>query len=180
MRWTADTYIQINSYISPHWGLKVPSGVQFSLYVHLSVSLSGRLHRFLVINRVDRNCAQCMRPQATGSHPLSDNIICPSVHMSSCPRSFYDFLFVLISSVGVHHCNIFIPTLGSEGPQWVTFKLICPSVCLSVYPSVKPSIGLSVSLSVCPPICPYVCPLSHAFYFLLFQPSPVVCHFSLA
>ena len=63
---------------------------------------------------------------------LSDSIICPSV----CPvvrRNFAIFVSVLISSVGVQRSNAFIPTLGSEGPQWGLGKIIYLSVSLSLY-----------------------------------------------
>ena len=37
-----------------------------------------------------------MRPQATGSNPLSGSIICPSVGPSGRPRAFYDFMSVCL------------------------------------------------------------------------------------
>ena len=45
---------------------------------------------------------------------------------------FWVFLFVFISSVGVQCRGAFIPILGSEGPRWCPFELICISLCLSV------------------------------------------------
>ena len=45
------------------------------------------------------------------------------------------FVFVLISSVGVQHCNAFIPTLGLEGPQWGPIEIIFLSVRLSAVTS---------------------------------------------
>ena len=40
--------------------------------------------------------------------------------------------FVLTPSVGVQRRAAFIPTLGSEGPQWHPVKLVCISVSLSL------------------------------------------------
>ena len=85
-------------HLSPHWGLKDPSGVQLSLYlcmclsVHMSVAPSVTLSHFMVVRitfwqskRVVRNCTQRMRPQASCSNPLSGSIICPFVCLSVCP-----------------------------------------------------------------------------------------------
>ena len=99
----------------------------------LSVSLYNRPRRFLAIIRAACNCAQRMRPQATGSNPLSGSIICPSVRLSGRMRQFCNFgIFVLISSVGVQRHDAFTPTLGSKGSMWGPVELICPSVSLSI------------------------------------------------
>ena len=73
--------------------------VQSSLYVHLSLCpsicistfYSCHPHRFLVTIFAAHNCAQRIRPQAMGAHPLSCIIVCSSVHTSSCPYDFCDF-----------------------------------------------------------------------------------------
>ena len=90
----------------PQWG---PVELLY-LSVRLSVSLYGCPHQFLAIIHAARNCAQRMRPQATGSNSLSGSIICPSVRASVCPS--------------VH---------SSVPPSVRT------SVHLSVHPSVHPS-----------------------------------------
>ena len=36
-----------------------------------------------------------------------------------------------ITSVGVQRTNAYIPTLGSEGPQWGKIKPMCPYIYLS-------------------------------------------------
>ena len=133
------------------------------LSVCLSVSLSGRPCRFLAIICADRNFAQGMQPQATGSNPLSGSIIFPSVRQSVCPvfcpvvcpfvrlvvrGPFAIFLSIFnsfntiemitvtititITSVGVQRHDAFIPTLGSEVPQWGPVNLIFSSVSLYV------------------------------------------------
>ena len=68
--------------------------------------------------------------------------VCPSVHLSGNLWEFYDFIFVLISSVGVQRRDTFIPTLGSEGPQWGPDKLICPYLSLFLYLSVRSSAAM--------------------------------------
>ena len=42
---------------------------------------------------------------------------------------------ITITSVGFQRCNAFIPTLGSEGPQWGPVKLMCLSLRLYVWSS---------------------------------------------
>ena len=125
----------INFY--PHWVPKYPSGVYLSLYVFISVSLSGPLRLFLVIIWSARNCVQRMRPQAKVSNILSGSIIFPSAHPSVCPvicGPFAFFVFVLISIVLVHRCNAFIPQWGTVKliPQWGTVKVIYLPLCLVV------------------------------------------------
>ena len=47
--------------------------------------------------------------------------------MSVCPvvcRPFANFVYVLISSVRVQHCDEFIPTLMFVGTQWIPVKII--------------------------------------------------------
>ena len=82
--------------------------LSISLSLRLSVSVSGHPRRFLVIIRAARNCMQRMQTQATESNPLSGSIIFPSVHPSDCLRYFFNFLLVLISSVGVQPHDTFI------------------------------------------------------------------------
>ena len=67
------------------------SGFQLSLYVLLSISLSGCPRRFLENISMARHCAQRMQPQAMGSNTLSGSIICISVRPSSCTRDFCGF-----------------------------------------------------------------------------------------
>ena len=113
------------------------TGVQSSLYVrpylcssvYLSVSLSGHPRQFLEIIRAACNFTHSMQPQSTGSNPLSGSIICPSVHPSGHLQAVCGFLFVLIYSVGVQRCDVFIPTLVYKGPQWGPVKIISTSVC---------------------------------------------------
>ena len=81
--------------LSPHWGPKDPGGFHPSLYL----SQSGHLRRFWAIICAARNCAQRMRPRATGKNPPSGSIIFPSVCPVTC-GSFSIFLFILISSGG--------------------------------------------------------------------------------
>ena len=108
-----------------------------SLYLYLSVHTSVRPCHFWAIIHVARNCAQCMRPQTTGSNPLSGSIICPSVR-PVVRGPFVVFVFVLISSVGVQRRNSFIPTLGSGGHQWGPVEIVCLSICPSVSPPLCP------------------------------------------
>ena len=92
------------STISPNWIPNDLSRVQSRLYVCLSISISGHPCHFLVIVRVDCNCRQWLRMQATGSNTLSGSIICPSIH-PVVHGSFAIFGFVLIFSVGVQCCD---------------------------------------------------------------------------
>ena len=41
---------------------------------------------------------------------------------------------ITITGVRVQRCNTFIPTLGSEGPQWDPVELICLSISLFGHP----------------------------------------------
>ena len=129
----------------PHNGVQLSLYVCLSVYLFLclSVSLSGRPRRVLVIIHAARNCAHRMRLQAMGLNTLSDDIICPSIHssirLSVFPSGhpvvrgpFAIFVFMLISCVGVQHWDAFIPTLGSEGPHWDPVDIIWLSLCLSV------------------------------------------------
>ena len=50
---------------------------------------------------------------------------------------------ITITSVGVQCQGAFIPTLGSEGPQWGPGMLMGMSLCLSVCPSLFISVSLS-------------------------------------
>ena len=75
----------------PQWGSFKLICTSASLLLCISVSLSGRLPHLLVIIHSSRNCAQRMRPQATGSNHLSGSIICPSDGLYGCPRAFCDF-----------------------------------------------------------------------------------------
>ena len=126
----------------PTLGSKTPVGSsQAYMYVFLSLCLSGCPRRFLAIICAARNCAQRMQLQTTGSISLNGSIICPSVCLSGRPQAFCavcmsvclyvflqvfcDFLFVFISSLGCQHRYAFILTLGSEGPQWGPFNIIC-------------------------------------------------------
>ena len=103
--------------------------------------LSSCPHRFLIIIHVARNYVQRMRPQATGSNNLRCSIIFPSAR-PVLREHFAIFVFVSISSVGVHCRDEFIPTLGYEGSQKGPFKLI--------YLSFLMYLCLFVSLSLCP------------------------------
>ena len=61
----------------------------------MSVSMSGHPRQFLAIIIAAHNCAQRMRPQATGSNSLSGIITCPSVHPPSCLQAFLRFLIFI-------------------------------------------------------------------------------------
>ena len=93
-------------HLSPLWGPEDPSGFQsilyFCVYFCFSVWLSAPIFGD---QSAARNCAQCMRPQAMGSNPLSGSIIYLSVLPPGCPRALCDFL---ISSVGVQLRDAFI------------------------------------------------------------------------
>ena len=96
--------------IYPHTGVqRTPVGSSKAyMSVCMSISLSGRPRRFLEIISTTRNCAKYIRKQATGSNPLSGSIICLSVCLSGHLWVFWDFLFVLISSVGFQRHDAFI------------------------------------------------------------------------
>ena len=93
--------------LSPHWGPEDPSGVQSIFYVYLAVSMSlclsvslyDRLRRFLDIICAARNCAQCVRPQATGSNLLNGKNV--SVRPSGRLRAFCDFFICINLQCGV-------------------------------------------------------------------------------
>ena len=110
------------STISPHWGPNDLSKVHLSLYVCLYIYLSGHPCHFLGIICAACNCRQCMWLQAMGSNTLSGSIICPSVH-SFVHGPFVIFGFVLIFSVGVQCCDIFI---------------VCVLDLLQIHPSLIP------------------------------------------
>ena len=103
--------------LSPQWGPEDPSGFQSSLCVCLSVrSFLCPFVRMFFGNHKSaaHNCLQRMRPQTTGSNPLSDSIIFPSICPSICPQAFFYFSILLISSVGVQHQDAFIPQTGAQ------------------------------------------------------------------
>ena len=83
--------------------------------------------------RAARNCAQRMRPQATGSNPLSGSIICPSVRSSA---GLLQFLYLYScpaweSSVVMH----LSPDWGPKDPSGVQSSLYFRvSVYLSLCP----------------------------------------------
>ena len=52
-----------------------------------------------------------------------------------------------ITSLGVHHRNLFIPKLVSRVPQWGQVKIICLSIFLYVCMSLFMSLCLYISLS---------------------------------
>ena len=88
--------------------------------------------------RVARNCAQRMRPQGTGSNPLSGSIICPSV----CPvvrpvvrGPFCDFcICILISTLGGPECrDAFISTSIKFGFQKYCFYVLRVSFWVSFW-----------------------------------------------
>ena len=126
-------------YEGTHWGpveLICPS---IHIFVRPSVSLSGRLHRFLEIICAARKCVQRIQPQATGSNLLSGSIICLSV------RSYVGFLrffFCIHLQCGGPSSRFIYPHTGflrnPVGSSWS-------------YISVRPSVCISVSLSVLPP-----------------------------
>ena len=128
--------------LSPHWGPEEPSGVQSSLYVcpsvSLSVSLSGRPRQFLAIIKVPPviACSACSR-RPLGKNTLSCSIICPSVRPVVC-GNFEIFVFILISSVGVQNSNVFISQNGF---------LRTPVRSSRAYISVCQSLRLFISLS---------------------------------
>ena len=134
--------------ICPSICLSVCIFVSMSLYISVYPSVS--MYICLVVCVADRNCAQRMRPQATGSNTLSGSIICPSIYMfvrlSGHLRDFCYFGFfysfpVWASSVAMH-----FPTLGSSGLQWGPVKLRCPSICQPVSSSLHLSVWSSAPL----------------------------------
>ena len=130
--------------LSPHWGMEETNGFQLSLYIYPTVSMPLNISVYLslclvicviflqsfvwpVISR--SACGHIPRGQKPEwQYNMS---VCFSLRLVVCgPFSF--FVFVLIFSKGVQRRNAFIPTLGSEGTQWVPVELICTSLCLSV------------------------------------------------
>ena len=124
----------------------IPVCMSICLYIYLS----GHLRCFWRSMHAVCNYVQHMCPQAMGSNHLFVSIIFssvrPSVCPSGCPRPFTILMFVLISSVGFHRHDTFIPTLGSKGPQWDLVEL----TCLSIHISVSLYVRISVSVSGCP------------------------------
>ena len=106
--------------------------------------------------------------------------------MSDCPiicRPFAIFLFVLISSVGVQHCDSFIPTLVFGGPQWITVKLIslyvhqplCLGVCILYWKSLAQPVIVSSAISRRPwGQIPWVA-VQHIHISVRPSVNPVVC-----
>ena len=113
-----------------------PSGVQLSFYVPLSISLYGRVRLFLVIIVLARNCAQRMRPQATGSNTLSGSIIHPSV----CPVIRRPFLILYLYPFPVWGSSVAMrlsPHWGPEDPSgfhssFYVCIYVSTYICLSV------------------------------------------------
>ena len=97
---------------------------------------------------IDHICVQYMRPCAMVSDTLRNSIICLSVQLSTGILRFFLYsiflilemimITITITSVRVHRRDSYIPTLGSEGPQWYPVKLLR----LSIYLSDALSIGL--------------------------------------
>ena len=79
----SDVFIPTLGSEGPQWG---PVEL-ICMCLYLSVSLYGHPRQFLAIICAARNFMQSMRPQATGSNPLSGSIICLSVYLSGRPRS---------------------------------------------------------------------------------------------
>ena len=92
---------------------------------------------FWKIIRADRNYRQRMHLQAMRSNPLSGSIICPSTGLSSCLRVFCDFCIWIDFQCWVKRRAVFIPKLGSEGPQSGPVELIALSLSLSVSLSIR-------------------------------------------
>ena len=176
----------------PHWIPSEPSGVQSSLYVHMSwclfVFLFCRLRRFLVIICATCNCAQRMRLQATVSNPLSVSIIRPSVRPSCHPQAFCDFCICInfqcggpaswcISPVGSSRAYISISL--SSRPRHLLEIIHAACNCAQRMPphatGSNPLSGciiylpvcLSTRLSVRPSICPVACGPFSIFVFVI-------------
>ena len=98
--------------------------------IYMYVSLSGRTRIFLAIICTARNCIHHMRTQDTGSNPLGGSIIYQSVFMI-VRGNFAIFVFVLISSMGVQRCNVFIIILTMD-------SLSDSIMCQFVYPYGRP------------------------------------------
>ena len=140
-------------HLSPHWGPEDPSGVQSSLcvifLVHLSLYWSSHPIQILVIISAARNCAQCMRPQSTGSNPQNGSIICLTVCLSVhlYVRSFV-YQYICLS--------VCIP--GRMQDFWnVVFILILVwefsnTMHLSLHWGSEDCSGVQSSLYVCPPV----------------------------
>ena len=62
--------------------------------------------------RVDQNCAQHMRLQVTGSNPLGDSIIFPSVLPSGRPQPFCDFGICINYQCGSPVSRCIYPPVG--------------------------------------------------------------------
>ena len=125
----------VRLYICP----SVSSSVSLSLYLILRIDFLISFARSVIV------CSTCSH-RTKVKNPLNASIICPSVCPLIIKWKLCSFVFVLVSSVGVQHHNAFIPTLGSEGPQWGPVKLIYQSVLVSI----SLFLCLSVFLSLCP------------------------------
>ena len=172
MRWIAETYIKIYSYIIPTLG---PKGTQWgtvklicmstssSLFLSLCMSLC--LSIWLSVSIFGNQSTACRICRLMpGVNSLSGSITClsvrPYVRSSICPVVhgtfviFYLYSTVLIlemitititiTSVGVQSCGEFVPVLGSKGPQWGPVKLMY--VRFSTCPPLSLSVQSSASL----------------------------------
>ena len=86
-----DSFVNTMGSKGPQWCPVEHICLSISLSLCLYVSIFGLPHCFLAIICATHNCAQRMRPQATGSNPLSGSIICPSVCPSILPWDFCGF-----------------------------------------------------------------------------------------
>ena len=112
-----------------------------SVQAYISLCLSVLPRWFLAIICAARNFVQSMRLHTTGSNPLSDSIICPSVNPPSNLQDF-SLKLALISSVGVQRVAMHIfdhrdlivgPNINvSKYPPPILLWSVCLSVCLSV------------------------------------------------
>ena len=76
---------------------------------------------FLAIILVTCNCAQRMRPQATGSNPLIGSIICPFVHPSGCLQAFCNFFIRINFEWGVPESRCIY--LQTNDLLWVAYHI---------------------------------------------------------
>ena len=105
----SDTYILLIPTLGsrgPQWGPVDLICLSLCLYVRLPALLSGD-HKSAASNYV-----KPMRPQATGSNPLSGSIIFPSAVL-------LQFFICIIFQCGVQHRDIFSPHWGPESPSGV-------------------------------------------------------------
>ena len=126
-----DAFIRTLEYGGPQWyQVKL-----MCLYVYLYFCMSICLYHFLAIIHVDHNCAQIMKPQATGSNLLSGSIICLPVRLYTQVLGFlYLYLFPVWGSSVAMQLSPHGVRSNLVGYSW-SYIPICLSLYLSVWSS---------------------------------------------